>query len=320
MSDFYANIPGSTKKVSRIVFGTATKAIMSNQGGFEELDMAFANGITAFDTARAYQKAESVLGEWMKQRNNREEIFLIGKGGHPSLFARRINEKAIRKDLETSLRLLGTDYIDLYLLHRDDERVPVAKIVELFNALIQEGKVKAYGGSNWTAKRIEAANEYAKGHGLIGMVASSPHYSLAHQIVDPFHNGLITITGKENRDQVAYYQKTQLAVMAFFSLSHGFFSGRLKASEKEKAKQVLDHIAMKSYGYEENFERLARAEKLAKKYHVTPNQIALRYIFGQKMNMFAVLSTGSEKHLKEDIEALNIPLTEEDAEYLNFEE
>ena len=118
------------------------------------LDAAFDLGMNTIDTARVYVdgNSESSIGGWMKRRNNRNDIVILSKGGHFDMATGRVrvNREEMRYDLETSLKQLQTDYIDIYLLHRDDPHVPVGEIVEIFNEMHKEGKIGAFGGSNWT--------------------------------------------------------------------------------------------------------------------------------------------------------------------------
>ena len=162
MANMYAEIPYVDKPVSRILFGTAMMPFVTGGEGNELLDSIYEAGITAFDTARNYGAAESSFGKWVEERNIRDKIVILSKCGHPSQSGRsRINEIEMRRDLNDSLRELRTDYIDIYLLHRDDPKVPVEEIVEIFNAMHAEGRIGAFGGSNWTFERISEANEYA---------------------------------------------------------------------------------------------------------------------------------------------------------------
>ena len=164
----YVKIPYVEKGVSRIFYGTAGQPFMMGGNANDLLDAIYATGVNAFDTARNYMLAEKSLGKWIVDRGMRDKIVILSKCGHPSPFGRkRVNEKDIRKDLRKSLGYLGTDYIDIYLLHRDDPEVPVGEIVEIFNSLHSEGKIGAFGGSNWTHQRIAEANEYAYSHNLI---------------------------------------------------------------------------------------------------------------------------------------------------------
>ena len=103
--------------------------------------------------------------------------------------------KDVREDLEKSLENLRTDYIDIYLAHRDDEQVSVEEIVEAFNALHAEGKIGAFGGSNWTHQRSEESNEYAYKHDMLPFTVSSPNFGLAEQVKDLWGGGSISISG-----------------------------------------------------------------------------------------------------------------------------
>ena len=136
----FGRIRGVNKPVSRILLGTAVSPMLLGQDADEMLDAAFESGINAFDTARNYGGAERSLGRWLKARGVRKDAVILSKCGHPDGNGSRVNERAIRDDLSRSLEELQTDDIDIYLLHRDDERVPVGEIVELFNQLKREGR------------------------------------------------------------------------------------------------------------------------------------------------------------------------------------
>jgi aryl-alcohol dehydrogenase-like predicted oxidoreductase len=263
--------------------------------------------------------SENTLGKWIAARGNRDEIVLLSKCGHPSPSGeKRINEKAIREDFARSCEALGTDHIDIYLLHRDDPDVEVGRIVELFNALHDEGKIGAFGGSNWTHRRIQEANEYAEKHGLIPFSVSSPNFGLADQVKDLWGGGCVTISGPANKAAREWYRNTQMPVVAYSSLGRGLFSGRVKGTEPENASKYMDEYAMKGYGYPENFERLRRCEELAAKKHCSVPQIAMAWIFRQKLNTLAVVSTAKASRMQENIDALHIELSKEESSYLDL--
>jgi len=315
----YGTIPYVDKKVSRIFFGTAMPPIMYGKDGSEWFEAALENGINAFDTARNYMYAEKSVGDWIRKRGHYDDLVLLSKCGHPSNFGRkRVNEKEMRKDLEKSLKLLGVDYIDIYLLHRDDPEVPVGEIVEIFNAMHKEGKIGAFGGSNWTHERIREANAYAKAHGLIPFSVSSPNFGLADQVEDPWGGGCVTISGPANADARSFYKQENMPIIAYSSLGRGFFSGKVKSDDPEGAKKILDGPAFKGYAYPENFERLKRCEELAEKKNTTVTAIATKYIFSRGLNVFAVMSASKTKHLKSNAEALDLDLSEEEADYLDL--
>ena len=156
--------------------------------------MLFRSGVNAFDTARVYALSEKSLGDWVYQRGLREQVVLLSKCGHPSVSGeKRINEQEIRRDFAESSQYLKTDFIDIYLLHRDDPEIEAGVAVEILNALYAEGKIGAFGGSNWTHQRIEEANEYAYKHSLVPFSVSSPNFGLADQICDLWGGGCLSI-------------------------------------------------------------------------------------------------------------------------------
>ncbi len=315
----YEQIPYVSKPVSRILFGTAMSPF--NNGGDDDdlLDEIVSMGINTLDLARVYGHSEEVIGRWMKKRGNRDRLVLLSKCGHPDPLGRkRVNEKAMRHDFAVSSAKLATDYIDIYLLHRDDPKVPVGEIVEIFNAMHEEGKIGAFGGSNWTHARIAEANEYARNHNLIPFTVSSPNYGLADQVKDPWGGGCITISGPANADARQWYESNQMPVIAYSSLARGFFSGRLKASHPEDAAVYLDSVAQKGYAYPDNFERLRRCELLAEQRNCSVPQIAMAYIFNQKIKTFAVVSTIKASRMEENIAATHIELTPEECAWLDL--
>ena len=316
----YEKIPYVEKKVSRILYGTAMPPFMTGGDGTDLLYAIYAAGITTFDTARNYQDSEKSLGKWIVERNMREKIVLLSKCAHPSVFGKkRVNEKEIRKDFAKSTQYLNTDHIDIYLLHRDDPEVEAGEIVEVLNAMHAEGKIGAFGGSNWTHERIAEANEYALQHNLIPFTVSSPNFGLAEQIADPWGGGCVTVSGPSNKDARTWYEENQMPVIAYSSLGRGLFSGKIKGNATQKAGEVMDKAAIKGYACPENFERLRRCERLAEMKNCSVPQIAMAWIYNQKMNVFAVVSTTNPKRMEENIAALSISLTENECLYLNLE-
>ena len=148
--------------------------------------------------------------------------------------ANRVTPEDIAADLDESLRQLGLDTIDLYLLHRDDPDVPVGPIVEALNEHLRGGKIRAFGGSNWTHERIAEANAYAADHGLVPFVASSPQFSLVEQVDEPWP-GCISIGGPDNAAARDWYQNNQMAMFAWSSLAGGFLSGAVHPRQRRRA-------------------------------------------------------------------------------------
>lgn len=317
----YGTIPYVKQNVSRLIFGTMVGSFPEGENEDDLLDAALAMGINTFDLARVYGKAEETFGNWMEKRQNRNKLVILTKCGHPSSdWEKRINEAAIRSDFEESTRLLHTDYIDIYILHRDDPSVPAGEIVEWFNAMHAEGKIGAFGGSNWTHTRIEEANEYAYVHNLIPFSVSSPNFSLAKAVNgDVWGGGSVSITGEENQEARDWYGKHDMPVIAYSSLAHGFLSGKLKYGDREKETEILDPFAVKGYSCDENYERLRRCEELAKKKNLSVAQIALAWLFVQDLNVFAAVGSSKKERMEQNAAAVEIQLTKEEAQYLNLE-
>lgn len=317
-ASFYGQINGVKKPVSRIFLGTAMDVFFNNQAQ-DLLDSLYAQGINAFDTARNYGNSEKTLGHWIMDRGVREHVILLSKCGHPDEnFNSRLTPAAIREEFDISSNQLGTDYIDIYILHRDDPEIPVEPLIEVMNELHQAGKIHTFGVSNWTHDRIEKANLYAVRQGLIPFNVSSPHFCLAEQHDDPWGGGCISLSGQANQSARDWYRKNQMPVIAYSSLGRGLFSGRFKGNHPENAAVAMDPYALKGYGYPDNFERLRRAERLAELKHVTVAQVALAYLFSQGLNVYAIIGTQQPERMQANIDAFGLRLTQEESAYLDL--
>ena len=317
----YAQIPYVKKRVSRIFYGTANPPFSTQGEGNVLLDGMFALGINAFDTARVYGLAEQALGKWMDERGLRDQVVSLGKCAHPDPdWTKRLNEKEIRADFQVSAENLRSDYIDIYLAHRDDPQVAAGDVVEIFNALHAEGKIGAFGGSNWSHRRIEEANEYAYQHSMIPFTVSSPNFGLAEQVRDMWGGGGLCISGPVQRQARDWYERTGMPVIAYSGLGRGLFSGRVKSAQPERAGEVMDDFAMKGYACADNFERLRRCEEMAAKYGCSVPQMAMAWLFGQRLNTFAVVSTAKPERMEENIAALDLRPEERVLRYLDLEE
>lgn len=317
----YLQIDGIKRPISKIAFGCAIEPMLAGENVNELLDACVEMGITTFDTAETYGLSEVSLGNWMRSRNNREELVIISKGCHPYHGMDRVNPKELIKDIEQSFERLGTDYIDIYFLHRDDLKIEVGTMVEILNEYHKKGKIGAFGGSNWTHERIEQANAYAKAHDLVPFTVSSPYFGLANQISDPFGGGAgcVSIAGPANRKVREWYIKNDIPVFAYSSLGRGFFSGKVKSDRPNEAKDVLDEFAMKGYAYPENFERLRRAETLAGDKQCTVAQIALAWALAQPLKTVLLASARSAERMKQNLKAFDLELTKEEIAWLDLE-
>lgn len=317
----YGEIRGVRRPVARIIQGgTMFGSDLDANESFALLDQVYELGCNTIDTAHVYAggNSERIIGRWMKERGLREKIVLITKGGAHSVDRRRLTPFDIASDLHDSLARLKTEYIDLYLLHRDDTNMPVEPIIDTLNEHLQAGRLLAFGVSNWSHQRIEEANAYASANGLVPFVASSPQFGLADSAAEPWPLCL-SISGTSGSDAREWYSQTKMPVLVWSPLASGFFSGKFRRDNLHLfGEREWDEVAIRTYATEANFQRFDRASTLAEAKGVTTAQIALAYVMNQPMNLFAVVGPHSVEKFKANVEASEIQLTQEELDWLDL--
>ncbi len=315
----YGTIEGMDKKISRILQGTMMLREDDLQESFDLLDGVWALGVNGFDGAYIYGggQCERVLGQWLDERGLHDEAVILTKGAHHTGKKNKVTPPDITADLTTSLERCRTNFIDIYVLHRDDPNVEVGPIVEILNEHKAAGRIGLFGGSNWTVPRIQEANEYAYKHNLEPFTVSSPNYSLAEQVKEPWR-GCISISGPDNEADRAWYAEQNMPLFTWSSLAQGFFSGRFTRDTFEDYKANLPGSCVEAYCYEQNFKRLDRAGELAKEKGLTVPQIALAFNLNQPLNLFSLIGVFHPDECKANIEALNLKLTREELDWLDL--
>lgn len=315
----YGQIDGVSKPVSRIVQGTTMINSGDLEGSFRLLDDVFKLGITTFDTAHVYGRGdnERTVGRWINERGVRDKVVIIAKGAHLSQDRNRVTPYDIEADIHDSLARFGTDFLDIYLLHRDDPAVPVGPIVEKLHEYKQKGIIGIYGGSNWTVERIKEANAYAEAHGLTPFTVSSPNFSLADQVKEPWKD-CISISGPGKAAERAWYQANQMPLFTWSSMAGGFFSGRFRRDNLDTFTEYNDKVVVDAYNSEANFQRLDRAEQLAAEKGVTLAQIAVAFVFNQPLNIYALIASRSAEELRQNMAAMAMKLTPAEMDWLDL--
>jgi aryl-alcohol dehydrogenase-like predicted oxidoreductase len=314
----YGKVVGIDKPVSRIVFGTDRLGLWRlprllnrspEQQAFSLLDRSFELGCNTFDTARIYWYSERTLGAWMRERRNRDEVVVISKGCHPHLLSRRprLSASDVSHDLHASLKALGTDFIDLYLLHFDHPSARVEPVMERLNAHMDEGKIGAIGASNWSHQRIASANTFAAAKGVKPLSASSVQFSLAEWTRSPWP-GAVTLGGDGQRAAREWYLTHALPVFAWSSLARGFFSNHY--DPKNPGGNRVSRWCATYFGTEENIQRLERTRMFAREHHVTVAQVALAYVLCHPLHAFAVVGCSTSEKFAENVAALALNLDE----------
>ncbi len=302
-----APMPHLDKKVSRLVMGVDNQRTMPHAAVM--FDAFFEYGGNAFDTAFIYGGGvnEQVLGHWMKNRNVRRDVVLICKGAHTP----ECTPAAIGRQLTRSLERLQTDHGELYLLHRDNPEVPVGEFVDALNREHSAGRIGAFGGSNWSIERIEAANQYAAKNGLRGFSILSNNFSLA-QMLDPIWAGCVSASDAASR---AWLEKTPMPLLAWSSQARGFFTDRAHAD-----RSLNDDEMNRVWHSPENWRRRERVIELAAKKNVLPINVALAYVLCQPFPTFALIGPRTLAELRTSLAGAEIQLSAKELRWLNLED
>ncbi len=300
----HGHIPGLTKPVSRLVLG------MDNQTDLEVsrplLDDFLARGGNAFDTAFVYQagRCEALLGQYVQENGLRDSVVILGKGAHTP----HCTPEAIGTQLQISLERLRTDFVDVYMMHRDNPEVPVGEFVEALNREFTLGRIRSFGASNWTTQRLQAANAYAAAGGLQGFTSVSNQFSLA-RMLDPVWPGCVSSNEPES---VAWLTENKIALMPWSSQARGFFV------LGDPADTGNPELVRCWYG-SDNFRRLERAKALAGVLGVEAINVALSYVLHQPFVTFPLIGPRSIVETASSFRALEIALQPDEVSWLNLE-
>ncbi len=302
-----AAIPGIDLPVSRLIMGTMYHVTGDLAKTCAMLDHYVERGGNALDTAWVYG-TEAHVGQWLKLRGIRERMVLIAKGAADA----RCTPAMVTAHLLQSLERMQTDYADMFLMHRDNPTVPVGEFVDVLNEHLRAGRIRAFGGSNWSTARLQAANDYARQHDLRGFAASSPHFSLAVWN-EPMWADCVAAVDPASR---AWYAGTGMPLLAWSSQANGFFSGRF-GTEPGTATAAAN--IRRVWFNPDNFRRLQRVLELAQRKGVTGAELALAYVLRQKLNGFALVGPESITEMNAAFAALDVELSATELAWLNLE-
>jgi len=282
---------------------------------FYLLDIFTDAGGNVIDTARVYSggKSEEAIGRWLKKTGKRGNIVLSSKGCHPQIndmSQRRLSKKDMEYDLNLSLKVLKTDCIDIYWLHRDDLSRTVDEIIDNINTFIKEGKIRMAGCSNWYADRIEKANNYAAQKGLCGFSSSQIQWSLAHTSEDIYQDFDIVIMDEK---EYKYYINKSMPLFAYAPQAQGFFS-----KVAEGGLEALSEKTRKRFASEDNLKRLEGLTAFAENHSISLSAAALIYITCNRLSAVPIIGSRTPLQLRESLEAADLIITAEEADQLYY--
>ncbi|WP_461218085.1 aldo/keto reductase [Lapidilactobacillus salsurivasis] len=299
--------------LSKLILGSSDYLKLDNM---EKVDKMFtlyvSKGGRTFDTARHYRESESVIGKWLSDKK-REDYTIITKACHPirgKLDVPRVNPEAILADIETSLEMLQTDYVDVLLLHRDDPTQPVGPLMETLSKLVDDKVIRAFGVSNWELPRVIEAKKYCENNNLNPLSFNSPNFSLA-KVNEPRWENCVTA----DETMLAWHEENNFPLISWSAQAEAFFGNRFTPEDvNDPAKKEFVQV----YFNETNWKRLSVCEKLGKEKGVKPIQISLAYVLNQAFPSYATIGPEEEWQLLESVEAMNLPLSPAEIEQLKM--
>jgi aryl-alcohol dehydrogenase-like predicted oxidoreductase len=301
----------SNLRIAPLVFGGNVFGWTADERtSFSILDAFVDLGLNFVDTADSYShwaegnqggESETIIGKWFRQSGKRDKIVLATKVG---MWKKRpgLSEANIEAAVNESLRRLQTDYIDVYFSHIDDDKTPIEETLGAYQRLIEAGKVRVIGASNFRGERLEAALKVSKESGLP-----------AYQVLQPEYN-LYDRKGYE-ADLEPVAQAHKLAVVTYFSLASGFLSGKY-TSKADAAKGARSALVDK-YFNDRGLRIVDALVEVAKHNNTTPATVALAWIIARPSVTAPIASATSVEQLRGLAAAIRLQLSSEDMKLLD---
>jgi len=278
---------------------------LDKAASFAVLDAFVAGGGTMIDTADVYSawapghkggESETVIGEWLKASGKRDKVLIATKVGMlPGANGEKLAPAHIAASAEASLKRLGIDRIDLYFAHQDDDSVPQEDVLAAFGKLIDAGKVRALGASNFHAARLKSANDAARAHGLPHYHALQPEYNLVSR-------------HKFEGELQDYCVEHNIGVVPFYGLANGFLTGKYR-SPADYGKSAIRGARMAPYMEGKGPLVLAALDKIAAETGASPAQISLAWLAAQPGVTAPIASATSTAQVEELLGSIDLTLT-----------
>lgn len=311
----YVNLGRTGVKVSRICLGTMTYGspawrdwVLDEAASRPFIKRALELGINFFDTADMYSlgASEEVVGRALRDFAKRDDVVLATKVYNPMGTGpndRGLSRKHIMSAVDASLRRLGTDYVDLYQIHRWDAETPIEETLEALHDVVKAGKARYIGASSMYAWQFTKSLYLAERYGWTRFVSMQNHYNLVYR--------------EEEREMLPLCRAEGIGVMPWSPLARGFLSGtRSRGDRGATTRDQSDSLAHNMYYTEADFTVVDRVVELAERNAVTPAQIALAWLLHQPGVTAPIVGASKMTHLEQAVAALDVALADEDRAYL----
>ena len=278
---------------------------------FKLLDAFVSAGFNLIDTADSYSRwkegnkggeSETIIGNWIKQRGNRDKVIIATKVGSDMGEGKNLKRDYIFKSVEDSLKRLQTDHIDLYQSHFDDLSTPVEETMDAYAELIQQGKVRFIGASNLSIERLKQSVEYSESNGLPRYETLQPLYNLYDR----------EIFEKEFQH---YCIEKNINVINYYSLASGFLTGKYR-SENDISKSARGG-GNKKYMNDRGFRILEALDEVSERYNTTLAAVSLAWLLAQPTIAAPIASATNIDQLNDLVSAVELRLEKDAIELLN---
>ncbi|KFA70181.1 hypothetical protein S40285_04406 [Stachybotrys chlorohalonatus IBT 40285] len=289
---------------------------MNKENSFKLLDAFVEQGGNLIDTANNYQDEESEMwiGEWIAQRKNRDQIVLatkftsdyrshaVGKGTAAANTTGN-HRRSLHNSVRDSLKKLGTDYIDILYIHWWDYTTSIKELVDSLHILVEQGKVLYLGASDLPAWVVSAANTYANDHGKTPFSVYQGRWSIMHRDFE--------------REILPMARVFGLALMPWDVLGGGKFQTKKAIEERQRQGESLRSLVGKGEQTELEIKYSEALAKVASEHGIeSVTAIALAYVRSKAPNVVPIVGGRKVEHLKDNIAALSIKLTDEQIKFL----
>jgi len=311
----YVRLGKTGLKVSRLCLGCMTYGAKSWRPWILEMDeakpffqTAIEKGISFFDTANVYSLGESehVTGRWLKEFARREEVVIatkvhlpMGKGPND----KGLSRKHIMDQIDASLKRLGTDYVDLYQIHRFDYETPIEETLEALNDVVKAGKARYIGASSMYAWQFAKMLAVSEANGWVRFSSMQPQYNLVYR--------------EEEREMLPLCKAEGIGVIPWSPLARGFLAGgRAKPGEGNTERARTDEFAPRLYYRDADFAVVDAVEQIARARGVSNTQVALAWVMKNPAITAPIVGASKLHHLQEAIAATEITLSDEEVKAL----
>jgi aryl-alcohol dehydrogenase (NADP+) len=311
----YINLGKTGLKVSRLCLGTMTYGsrqwrewVLPEEESRPFIKRALELGINFFDTADMYSLgvSEEIVGRAIKDFAARDQAIVATKVYNPMGSGpndRGLSRKHIMDAIDASLRRLGTDYVDLYQIHRWDYETPIEETLEALHDVVKAGKARYIGASSMYAWQFAKALYLAEHHGWTRFVSMQNHYNLVYR--------------EEEREMLPLCRAEGIGAIPWSPLARGFLSGNRRRQDRgETTRAKTDDFAHKLYYEDTDFQIVDRVVELASQRGVAPAQIALAWLLHQPGITAPIIGASKMEHLEQAVAALDIKLDDRDRTFL----